>query len=39
MPAWRGLQGIAHPVFTTRCGRPPAVRALMIIWLPTFLAS
>lgn len=27
--AWHGLQGIVHLVFTTRCGLPPAVRALI----------
>jgi len=29
LPAWRGLQGIVHLVFTTRRGLPPAVRALI----------
>jgi DNA-binding transcriptional LysR family regulator len=29
LPAWRGLQGIVHLVFTTRRGLPPAVRALV----------
>ncbi len=29
LPAWRGLQGIGHLVFTTRRGLPPAVRALI----------
>lgn len=29
LPAWRGLQGIVHLVFTTRRGIPPAVRALI----------
>jgi DNA-binding transcriptional LysR family regulator len=28
-PAWHGLQGIVHLVFTTRRGLPPAVRALI----------
>ncbi|WP_238320153.1 MULTISPECIES: LysR family transcriptional regulator [Sphingobium] len=27
LPAWRGVQGIVHLVFTTRRGLPPAVRA------------
>jgi len=26
LPAWRGMQGIVHLVFTTRRGLPPAVR-------------
>ncbi|WP_176598305.1 MULTISPECIES: LysR substrate-binding domain-containing protein [Sphingobium] len=29
LPAWRGLQGIVHLVFTTRRGLAPAVRALI----------
>ncbi|SLJ99269.1 LysR family transcriptional regulator [Novosphingobium mathurense] len=29
LPAWRGLQGNVHLVFTTRRGLPPAVRALI----------
>lgn len=29
LPAWRGLQGIVHLVFTTRRGLSPAVRALI----------
>lgn len=29
LPAWRGVQGIVHLVFTTRRGLPPAVRALI----------
>ncbi|WP_454887139.1 LysR substrate-binding domain-containing protein [Sphingomonas oryzagri] len=29
LPAWRGLQGIVHLVFTTRRGLPPSVRALI----------
>ncbi|WP_066817115.1 LysR family transcriptional regulator [Sphingomonas mali] len=29
LPAWRGLQGVVHLVFTTRRGLPPAVRALI----------
>lgn len=29
LPAWYGLQGIVHLVFTTRRGLPPAVRALI----------
>jgi DNA-binding transcriptional LysR family regulator len=29
LPAWHGLQGIVHLVFTTRRGLPPAVRALI----------
>ena len=29
LPAWRGMQGIVHLVFTTRRGLPPAVRALI----------
>lgn len=29
LPAWRGIQGIVHLVFTTRRGLPPAVRALI----------
>lgn len=29
LPAWRGLRGIVHLVFTTRRGLPPAVRALI----------
>lgn len=29
LPAWRGLQGLVHLVFTTRRGLPPAVRALI----------
>lgn len=29
LPAWRGLQGIVHLVFTTRRGLPPAVRAFI----------
>lgn len=29
MPAWRGVQGIVHLVFTTQRGLPPAVRALI----------
>jgi len=29
LPAWRGLQGMVHLVFTTRRGLPPAVRALI----------
>lgn len=29
LPAWRGVQGIVHLVFTTRRGLSPAVRALI----------
>lgn len=29
LPAWHGLKGIVHLVFTTRRGLPPAVRALI----------
>lgn len=29
LPAWRGLQGVVHLVFTTRRGLPPAIRALI----------
>ncbi|RYF72445.1 MAG: LysR family transcriptional regulator [Comamonadaceae bacterium] len=29
LPAWHGLHGIVHLVFTTRRGLPPAVRALI----------
>lgn len=29
LPAWRGLQGIVHLVFTTRRELPTAVRALI----------
>ncbi|HVI51814.1 MAG TPA: LysR family transcriptional regulator [Candidatus Sulfotelmatobacter sp.] len=29
LPAWHGVQGIVHLVFTTRRGLPPAVRALI----------
>ncbi len=29
LPAWRGLPGIVHLVFTTRRGLPPAVRKLI----------
>jgi DNA-binding transcriptional LysR family regulator len=29
LPAWGGLQGIVHLVFTTRRGLSPAVRALI----------
>ena len=29
LPAWRGLQGIVHLVFTTRRGLPPSIRALI----------
>ncbi len=29
LPAWRGVRGIVHLVFTTRRGLPPAVRALI----------
>ena len=29
LPAWHGLQGVVHLVFTTRRGLPPAVRALI----------
>ena len=29
LPEWRGQIGIAHLVFTTRRGLPPAVRALI----------
>jgi DNA-binding transcriptional LysR family regulator len=29
LPAWRGVQGIVHLVFTTRRGLPPSVRALI----------
>ncbi|MDR6872140.1 DNA-binding transcriptional LysR family regulator [Bosea sp. BE125] len=29
LPAWHGLEGIVHLVFTTRRGLPPAVRALI----------
>ncbi|WP_420137333.1 LysR substrate-binding domain-containing protein [Sphingomonas sp.] len=29
LPAWRGIRGIVHLVFTTRRGLPPAVRALI----------
>jgi DNA-binding transcriptional LysR family regulator len=29
LPAWRGLRGIVHLVFTTRRGLPPSVRALI----------
>jgi DNA-binding transcriptional LysR family regulator len=29
LPEWRGVHGIAHLVFTTRRGLPPAVRALI----------
>jgi len=29
LPAWRGLKGIVHLVFTTRRGLPPAVRKLI----------
>jgi DNA-binding transcriptional LysR family regulator len=29
LPAWRGMQGLVHLVFTTRRGLPPAVRKLI----------
>ncbi|TIR18544.1 MAG: LysR family transcriptional regulator [Mesorhizobium sp.] len=29
LPAWRGVKGVVHLVFTTRRGLPPAVRALI----------
>jgi DNA-binding transcriptional LysR family regulator len=29
LPAWRGLQGVVHLIFTTRRGLSPAVRALI----------
>jgi len=29
LPAWRGLRGLVHLVFTTRRGLPPSVRALI----------
>ncbi|MFT4053764.1 MAG: LysR family transcriptional regulator [Novosphingobium sp.] len=36
LPAWHGLQGIVHLVFTTRRGLPPAVRALIDHLAETF---
>ena len=36
LPAWRGVQGIVHLVFTTRRGLPPAVRAFINHLATTF---
>lgn len=36
LPAWRGMKGLVHLVFTTRRGLPPAVRKLIDSLAATF---